>query len=75
MQPLLDGFLQLKRTFAGNRKVIQAIDREIELANDWIADKSSEEPERDRPVRKFGDVNSPEQPIPSSRSLFDDIDE
>jgi serine/threonine-protein kinase HipA len=49
--------------------------REIELANDWIADESSEEPEGDRPARKFGDVNSPEQPIPTSRSLFDDIDE
>jgi hypothetical protein len=75
LEPLLDGFSQLKKTFAGDLKVVQAIDREIELANDWIADESSEEPERDRPARKFGDVNSPEQPIPNSRSLFDDIDE
>jgi hypothetical protein len=75
LEPLLDGFSQLKKTFAADPKVVQAIDREIELANDWIADESSEEPERDRPARKFGDVNSPEQPIPTSRSLFDDIDE
>lgn len=74
MQPLLESLSGLKEEFADDPTILTKIDREIEVARDWIAEKLSENPREDRPARRFGDVNSPDYPVPLTRSIFDDID-
>lgn len=51
--------------------VIKTIERQVELANEWIGENTTEEV--DKPSRKLGRVASSDQPQ-GERSIFDDID-
>jgi hypothetical protein len=75
MAPLLEWFFGLKREFANEATIVKEIEREIERAQDWIGENLDENPKKDRPERRFGDVDSPDYPVASARSIFDDIDE
>lgn len=75
MEPLLVSFGKLAEQFAGEPAIVQKIEREVQLARDWIAEKSDEKPRKDRRGLRFGDVDSPINPTPLRRSIFDDIDE
>ncbi len=75
MEPLLESFSSLKKEFADDPTVLAAIDREIELGRKWIAEKLDENPKEERTARRFGDVDSPDHPLGSTRCVFDDIDE
>jgi hypothetical protein len=72
IQPLLEFFASLKRPFLGDESVIRLIDREIQCAREWIAEKTPEEPQRN--LRKLKKVETFEEPH-YTRSIFDDIDE
>ena len=75
MEPLLESFSGLKEEFADDLAVLGTIDRQIELARDWIAEKMADNPKRDRPALTFGAVDSPDSPPAQTRGIFDDIDE
>jgi hypothetical protein len=75
IEPLLESFSGLKEEFADDPAILKRIDREIELARQWIAEKMNEDPKVDRPARRFGDVDSLDYPVARTRSVFDDIDE
>jgi hypothetical protein len=74
MEGLLDSLSLLRMLFAADPKIVRAIEREIKQANDWVEEKMNEHRDEDRPARTFGDVASSEPPIPTSRSIFDDVD-
>lgn len=75
MEPLLESFSGLKEEFADDPTILKTIDRQIELARNWIAEKMDENPKEDRPARRFGDVDSPDAPPAQARGVFDDVDE
>lgn len=75
MEPLLESMSSLQEDFSGEPAVVEAIEHEISQARDWIAERMDENPKKERPARQFGDVDSPDQPVTSTRSIFDDIDE
>jgi hypothetical protein len=74
LQPLLDAMSRLKDDFSEESDVVKDIDQEIEQAHQWIAE-ASEQPTKERPARRFGNVDSFDNSIISERSIFDDIDE
>jgi hypothetical protein len=71
MQPLIDSFGTLKESFADNKAVVESIEQEIDNTNDWISDKTEEEPEIE--PREIGTVNSVNI-AEGTRSVFEDID-
>jgi hypothetical protein len=75
MDLLLESFSGLKAEFADEPAILTKINRQIELARDWIREQMDENPKEVRPARRFGDVDSPDFPVASERSIFDDIDE
>jgi len=75
MYPLLGAFAALKIELAGEPDLVRAVEKEITLANDWIAETAAEDRALDRTPRLFGDVDGGEQPRKRSRSIFDDVDE
>lgn len=75
LEPLLQSFSGLKEEFADDPTILKAIDLEIELGRNWIAEEMADNPKQDRPARRFGDVESPDYPAAPARSIFDDIDE
>ncbi len=72
MQPLFDGFEAMKRQFADDEAVIKIINRETELAQEWVSEHMPDESE-DKPPRKLAPVSKSEEPQ-SERSVFDDVD-
>lgn len=75
MQPLIDSFSALKQEFAQEPAILSNIAEEMQSIEQWIAEEIENEPEKARPVRSFGDINTPE-PLPvQTRGLFDDVDE
>lgn len=72
MQDLLDTFSTLKKKFTDDKDVVLAIDREIDLVNNWISE--TEPPEPKLSPRTLGTANVTEEKH-GSRSLFDDIDD
>lgn len=75
LEPLLQSLSGLKEEFADDPAILKAIDREIELGRNWIAEEMDKDPEEERPARRFGDVDSPDYLGISTRSIFDDVDE
>jgi energy-coupling factor transporter ATP-binding protein EcfA2 len=76
IQPLIDGFESLKKEFAGERAILDDIDRQIKYAQEWIAETEAEDDKpKERIPRAFGDVDTQDQPRAQARSIFDDIDE
>lgn len=73
MQSAIEFLDTVKDTFTGKPAIVEKIDREIALANDWILEQEPYDTGPRRPPRTLGDVDSSDQ-TPSSRSIFDDID-
>lgn len=71
MQLLLESFGVLKKHFGDDARAAKIIDRETRLANEWIAENTPEEPSRKQ--RTLGKVETSDK-LPSTRSIFDDID-
>lgn len=72
MEPLKDSLKALADEFPGNDEVNAIVDSETDRLNDWIAEHSDEEPD-DKPARKLGEVETPDQ-FEDVRSIFDDVD-
>lgn len=73
MQPLIDSLSALKSEFAEELEIINEIDQQIQYAEEWIAEHSSDDTRTDRRKLTLGN----ESPGPSSsdvRGIFDDID-
>ena len=71
MQRLLESFETLEKHFGDDEEAAAIIERETQITNDWIASHMAEEP--DREPRSLGRVGIPDK-LPSTRSIFDDID-
>ena len=71
MQPLLESFEKLMEHFGDDAYAAEIIQRETDLAKQWILENTLEEP--DRKHRVLGQVETTEKPN-SSRSIFDDVD-
>lgn len=72
MQNILESFSSLKKRFSEDEEAVKIIERETELANEWIAE--TEPPEPGRTPRILGTVE-PSEKKHGSRSIFDDIDD
>lgn len=72
MQTMLESLSILKNRFSENEDAVKIIERELELANEWIAE--SDPPEPKVSPRSFGTVAPPEEKY-GTRSIFDDIDD
>jgi hypothetical protein len=75
MQPLIDSFLSLKQEFAQEPAIFSIVDEEIQSIEQWIAEEIEKEPEKNRPVRTFGDIKTPEPTQVQTRGIFDDVDD
>jgi energy-coupling factor transporter ATP-binding protein EcfA2 len=71
MGQLLESFDTLKKRFGNDPKAVAIIERETQRANEWIAEHTVEEPERE--PRVLGAVE-PDVEAHSTRSIFDDVD-
>ncbi len=72
MQDILELFSTIKKRFSEDETAVKIIDRETDLANEWIAETSPPEPKITQ--RTLG-VVEPSEKKHGSRSIFDDIDE
>lgn len=72
MQNILESFSKLNRRFGDDADAVSIIQREIVLANEWIA--GTETPEPKVTSRIFGAVEPAEKRL-GTRSIFDDIAE
>ena len=72
MQDILESLSTLKMRFSGDADAVKLIDREIELANEWVAETETPEPKVS--PRTLGAVE-PSEDRHGTRSIFDDIDE
>ena len=74
MDPLIESLGSLKEECADDAALVGKIERQIAMARDWIAEKLSDEPKRERPARAFGDVESTNDLPAATRNIFDDVD-
>ena len=72
MQPLYDLYRALRTRFDGEQYVIDKIDYEEQLTDQWVRDRQTEEPEME--PRELETMEAQDEPQ-SERSIFDDIDE
>lgn len=72
MQNILESFSTLKRRFSEDQEAVRIIERETDLANEWIAE--TEPPEPKVSPRTLGAVE-PSEEKHGTRSIFDDLDE
>jgi len=76
MQPFLDSLSTLKGKFADEPEIIRIIDRQAELAQEWISEQRADDSEeKDTSGRSFGDVDVSDHPPTQNRGIFDDVDE
>jgi hypothetical protein len=73
MQPLIDSFSALKNEFADEPEIVNEIDQQIQFAEQWIAEHSSDDSIGDRQKLTLGEDTSEFQPS-AIRGIFDDID-
>lgn len=71
MQGVFEMFSTLKNKFSENRDVVKIIDREFDLANEWIEESTPTKPKV--APRILGTIDSFEDKH-DTRSIFDDID-
>ena len=71
MEYMLESFKTLKDKFGDDVEAARIIEREIDLAKDWISDNDRERP--DRAPRSLGAARTIDKPH-GSRSIFDDVD-
>jgi cell fate regulator YaaT (PSP1 superfamily) len=72
MQTILESFSTLKKRFSEDENAVKIIERELDLANEWIVE--SDPPETNVSPRSFGTVDASEEKH-GTRSIFDDIDD
>ena len=72
MQNILESFGTLKKRFSEDEDAVKIIERETDLANEWITE--TEPPEPKITPRTLGTVD-PSEKKHGSRSIFDDIDD
>jgi hypothetical protein len=72
MQNILESFSTLKKRFRDNEDAVKIIERETDLANEWIAETESPEPKM--APRILGTME-PSEVKHGTRSIFDDIDD
>jgi hypothetical protein len=72
MQEILESFSTLKKRFREDEDAVKIIERETDLANEWITE--TEPPEPKRAPRTLGAVE-PSEKKHGTRSIFDDIDD
>lgn len=72
MQNVLESFNTLKKRFSEDADAVNIIQRETDLANEWIAETEPSEPSVS--PRTLGTVE-PSEGKHGSRSIFDDIDD
>lgn len=72
MQDILESFSTLKMRFSDDADAVKLIEREIDLANEWIAE--TEPPDPQVSPRTLGAVE-PSEEKHGTRSIFDDIDD
>ena len=72
MQTILESFSTLKKRFSEDEDAVKIIERELDLANEWIAE--SDPPEPKISSRTLGNVDASEEKH-GTRSIFDDIDD
>ena len=72
MQNFLESLSTLKKRFSEDEDAVKIIERETDLANQWIAETESPEPKVSR--RPLGSVE-PSEEKHGTRSIFDDIDD
>jgi hypothetical protein len=73
MQPLIDSFSALKTEFADEPEIVSEIGKQIQLAEEWIAEHSSDDSISDRQNLTLGQETS-EFHASIIRGIFDDID-
>ncbi|KWO11329.1 hypothetical protein WM26_02230 [Burkholderia cepacia] len=71
MEHMFESFKTLKKKFSDDAEAMQIINREINLAKDWINDNDRER--LDRAPRSLGAAETVDKPH-GSRSIFDDVD-
>jgi len=71
MEYMLESFKTLKDKFGDDAEAVRIIEREIDLAKDWISDNDRER--RDRAPRSLSTARIIDKPH-GSRSIFDDVD-
>ena len=71
MEHMLESFKTLKDKFGDDAEAVRIIDREIDLAKDWINDNDRVRP--DRASRSLGTAGTIDKPH-GTRSIFDDVD-
>jgi hypothetical protein len=71
MEHMFESFRTLKDKFGNDPEAVRIIDREIDLAKDWINDNDRVRP--DRAPRSLGTAGTIDQPH-GTRSIFDDVD-
>ncbi len=72
MQNILESFSTLKKQFSDDPDAVRLIERETDLANEWIAETDPPEPKIS--PRTLGTVE-PSEEKHGTRSIFDDIDD
>lgn len=72
MENILESFSTLKKRFSDDEDSVKIIERETDLANEWIAE--TEPPEPKVSPRILGAVEPSEKKL-GTRSIFDDIDD
>ena len=72
MQTILESFSTLKKRFSEDEDAVEIIERELDLANEWIAESAPPEPKIS--PRTLGNVDASEEKH-GTRSIFDDIDD
>ena len=72
MENTLEMFSTLKNRFGEDENAVKTIEREIDFANEWIAE--TEPPEPKVSPRILGSVEPSEKKF-GARSIFDDIDD
>ncbi len=72
MQTIIESFSTLKERFSEDEDAVKNIQRELDLANEWIAE--SDPPEPKVSPRTLGTVDASEEKH-GARSIFDDIDD
>jgi len=71
MEHMFESFKTLKDRFGDDAEAVRIIDREIDLAKDWITDNNRTRP--DRAPRSLGTAGTIDKPH-GTRSIFDDVD-
>lgn len=71
MEHMFESFKTLKNKFGDDPEAVRIIDREIDLAKDWISDNDRERP--DRASRSLGTAGTIDKQH-GTRSIFDDVD-